>query len=166
MPDQPESNVFSSEFLQLAYQRESVPTATLEATWAGPWKVERHQEGYAVLRESDGKPEAVTEFWETAAIMAAVFPIVGRENSYRLERVEDHDYGAVLKSLFGDRGWTTLGRLRLCHEGVVEPMSVAEHLLRSPAALAFLLAAAPFETLQQAGMIVAQLLANRQPSED
>ena len=166
MPDQPEPNVFSHEFLQLVYKQEEVPIGTREATWAGPWRVERYQEGFAVLRESDGKPEAVTEFWETAAIMAAVFPIVGRENLYRLERVEDHDYGAVLKTLFGDRGWTTLGRLRLCHEGVVEPMSVAEHLLRSPSALAFLLSAAPFETLQQAGTIVAQRLANRQPSED
>ncbi len=166
MPDHPDSTVFSPEFLQLAYRRESVPTATLEATWAGPWRVERHQEGYAVLRESDGKPEALTEFWDTAAIMAAIFPIVGRENLYCLESADDGDFGAVLKTLLGDRGWTTVGRLRLCHEGIAEPMSVAEHLLRSPAALAFLLSAAPYETLQQAGTIAAQRLANRQPSED
>ena len=166
MPDQPEPNVFSLEFLQQVYKQEEVPIGTQEATWAGPWRVERHQEEFAVLRESDGKPEAVTEFWETAALMAAVFPIVGRENLYCLESVEDGEYRAVLKSVLGDRGWTTLGRLRLCHEGVVEPMSVAEYLLRSPAALALLLEAAPYETLQQAGTIIARRLANRQPSED
>jgi len=164
MPDHPESNVFSPEFLQLLYKQEAVPIGTQEATWAGPWRVERHEEGYAVLRESADKPEAVTEFWETAAIMAAVFPIVGRENLYCLERVEGGDFGAVLKMLFGDRGWTTLGRLRLCHEGVVAPMSVAEHLLRSPAALAFLLSAASYESLQQAGTLLAKRLANRQPT--
>ena len=166
MSDQPEPNVFSHEFLQLVYKQEEVPIGTREATWAGPWRVEQHQEGYAVLRESDGKPEAVTEYRETAAVMAAVFPMVGRENLYCLESVEDGDYRAVLKSVLGDRGWTTLGRLRLCYEGIAERMSVAEYLLRSPAALAFLLEVAPYETLQQAGTIVAKRLANRQPSED
>ncbi|MCP4664571.1 MAG: hypothetical protein GY856_55000 [bacterium] len=166
MPDQPGSNVFSPEFIQLVQQREAVPGATQEATWAGPWRVEPQQEEFAVVRESDGRIEAVTEFWDTAAIMAATFPIVGRENLYCLESADDGDFGAVLKTLFGDRGWTTVGRLRLCHEGIAEPMSVAEHLLRSPAALAFLLAAAPYETLQQAGTIAAQRLANQRPSED
>lgn len=184
MPDHPKPNVFAPEFLDRVGKRESQPVTTAEAAWAGPWRVEPHGEEFAVLRESGGEPEAVTEVRETALLLAAIFPVVGRDPLYRLERgeearqVDDEDNadqeepieaflqdgddgrrGGALKTVLGPVGW-----LRALDEGVAEALSVAEYLLRSPTALAFLLEAAPVETLEQAGAILARrMLDGRNP---
>ena len=165
MPDPPKPNVFVPEFLQQVCERETPPITAAEATWAGPWRVEQRGEEFAVIRESGGEPEAVTELRETALLLAAVLPVIGRDPLYCLEREETERPEVTLKTVHGDRGFTTVGRLRSIHEGLVEPLNVAEYLLRSPTALAFLLEAAPFETLEQAGAVLARRMLDRQKSE-
>ena len=157
MPDQAQPNVFDPEFLQRARKREPPPITGPEATWAGPWKVRSQSGSFFVLRESGGEPEAVTQDHETALLLAAVFPITGRAPLYWLERETVDDKRTIaLKTVMGRSGFVTAGRLRAFHRGLVERLSVAEYLLRSPAALVFLLEAAPFETLEQAGAALAR----------
>ena len=162
MPDHPKPNVFAPEFLQLIGEREPPPFTTPEARWAGPWRVEERGEKFAVVRESGGEPEAVTHQRETALLLAAIFPVVGRDLRYWLEREEvDGQPTIALKTVMGKRGFVTVGRLQAMHEDLVEPLSVAEYLLRSATALALLLEAAPLETLEQAGTVLARRMLDR-----
>ena len=82
---------------------------------------------------------------------------------YRLEREDANGRDvAALKTLMGVSGFSTIGRLSAFHEDVVQPLSVAEYLLRSPASLALLLEAAPFETLEQVDALLARRILARQ----
>ena len=88
--------------------------------------------------------------------------MVGRNPRYWLEEetVDDKPTFA-LKAVRGKSGLITAGRLRARHRGLVDRLSVAEYLLRSPSALAFLLEAAPFEALEQAGAVLARRMAEQ-----
>ncbi len=167
MPDHAKRNVFAPEFLQCAREREPPPITATEARWAGPWKIQAHQGSFFVVRESGGEPEAVTELHETALLLAAVLPIAGRNPRYWLERESiDGKSTIVLKTVRGPTsGAVAAGELRAYHRDLVEPLSVAEYLLRSPSALALLLEAAPFETLEQAGAVLARRMSER-PTPD
>ena len=159
MPDQAKPNVFAPEFLRQAFAREPPPVTAFEARWAGPWRIEPQGGSYFVVRESGGEPVAVTERRETALLLAAVLPVTGRDPLYHLEPETERE--VALKAVQGDRGLATVGRLRSIHEGLAGPLSVAEYLLRSPVALAFLLEAASFEALEQAGAVLARRMAER-----
>ncbi len=154
MPDHPKPNVFAPEFLEQAFEREPPPITGPEAAWAGPWKVEPQGGSFYVVRESGGDPVVVTERRETALLLAAVLPVAGRDPLYWIERGEP-EAEATLKAARG-KDVVTAGRLRYEHRDIAESLNVAEYLLRSPTALALLLEAAPFETLEQAGAVLAR----------
>ncbi len=100
MPDHPKPNVFAPEFLEQAFEREPPPLTGPEATWAGPWKVEPQDGSFFVVRESGGEPVVVTERRETALLLAAVLPVVGRDPLYWIERGETEGE-ATLKAARG-----------------------------------------------------------------
>ncbi len=105
----------------------------------------------------------MTQLHETALLLAAIFPITGRDPRYWLEEETVDDKTTItLKTVRGRSGLVTAGRVRALHRGLVERLSVAEYLLRSPSALAFLLEAASFETLEQAGAVLARRMSERQ----
>ena len=168
MPDRLKPSVFSPEFLHRVSDRETPPLSAPEAMWAGPWKVEAcGDENFAVVRQSGGAPEAVTERHDIALLLGAVFPVVGRDPLYRLEREDANGRDvAALKTLMGVSGFSTIGQLSAFHEDVVQPLSVAEYLLRSPASLALLLEAAPFETLEQVDALLARRVLSHQSPEN
>ena len=159
MPDHPKPNVFAPEFLEQAFEREPPPITGPEAAWAGPWRVEPHGEEFAVVRKSSGEPVAVTERRETALLITAVLPATGRDQMYWLDR--QGKGGIALKTVRGRHGSVSAGRLHHEIRGLAEALSVAEHLLRSPTALAFLLEAAPFETLEQTGAVLARRMSEQ-----
>ena len=153
------SNVFAPEFLEQVSEREPPPLTGPEAVWAGPWRIEPHGKAFAVVRESGGKPVAVTERRETALLITAVLPATGRDQLYWID--QQGEDGIALATVRGMNGSVTAGRLPHEPRGLAEALSVAECLLRSPTALAFLLEAAPFETLEQAGAVLARRMSER-----
>ncbi len=163
MPDHPKPNVFSPEFLEQVSEREPTPITASEATWAGPWRVEPRGEEFAVVRESGGEPVVVTERRETALLITAVLPATGRDQLYWLDR--QGEGGIALRTVRGRHGSVTAARLDHEIRGLAESLNVAEYLLRSPTALAFLLEAAPFETLEQAGAVLARRMTDRPTPE-
>ena len=148
-------NVFTSQFLnRLADRERSSPTAA-EAAYAGPWSVAIRDQTYAVLQEphADHSP-ANAEFLdhETALLVAAVYPTVGRTQQYRLVKKDD-EMGFDVQTISGGR-LETVGWLLHDHPEVLEALHVVEWLLRCPQALATVLEAASFEALYRAGKIL------------
>ncbi len=163
MPDHPKPNVFAPEFLEQAFERDPPPITGPEATWAGPWKVELQGESFFVVRENGGEPVVVTECRETALLLAAVMPVVGRDPRYWIKRGKKP--GNVRLKTARGKDVVTVARIRYEHRDLAESLNVAEYLLRTPTALAFLLEAAPFEALEQAGAVLARRMAAQQTPE-
>jgi hypothetical protein len=83
------THIFTPEYLAWLAERDEPDTAA-EADFAGPWHLERHPRGWAVLREGESlaagsTPTAVFEKKEAAQLTAAVLPGTGRRLRYRLD---------------------------------------------------------------------------------
>jgi hypothetical protein len=131
------------------------PITLTEARYVGPWEVVRHGKGWAVRRERDAEPQAVTEFRETACMLAAVIPAAGREPIYDFKDNEVH-------TSFGDRGFSAIARLEGAVDvEVIRPLHVVHCLLVDPESLAWLLMAAPATTLERTGEVLARKLGER-----
>ncbi len=104
------------------------------------------------MREADGEPEAIIRFEDTALLLAASLPVTGRGARYwtTLEPTDGQEAMFVLKTIGSERGPVTVGILRSRHEELLATLSTVDHLLRSPASLAFVLEAAPVESLSRA----------------
>ena len=158
-------NLFSPDFLALLRERDEVLTAS-EAELAGPWKCEPHpgQPGaVAVLREWESfeqkdAPEAVLCHDETALLMTVLLPALEREPLFHLSEEETPE-GYAISAVFGEQGVQVAGWLRRYRPEAVQMLHLLECVLRSPAALAALLAAAGCGAVEQAGQIVARRLA-------
>lgn len=157
-------NVFSREFLKFAASREPVPRSTHEASFAGPFRVEPLGNEFAVVREIDGEPEAITQHYDIALMIAAVLPATGRHSRYWccLEQAEIGEKIHALQTINGPGGPATVGQLKSPNEDLPFFLDLLDHILRSPAALAFLIEAASAEALHQTGVILAKSL-NRLP---
>ncbi len=151
--------------------RDGWPLTLSEVDFAGPWHVEKWEgEGWetrwrtqardlwAVIHNAGGKPFAVLDSRETALLIAAILPAVGREPIYEFEYDDDGDGRPALKTMRGDRGYSKLGELWNTDEP--ERLSIAldvvHGLLVSPLSLALFLQAAPREGLELAGKFAAQ----------
>ncbi len=168
MPDHPKPNVFAPEFLARLRDIDSWNPTAAEAAYAGPWIVEPlGEEQFAVGRETDDDPEAILQCRETAHLLAAVLPLVGRDRNYTFvvngEAPDEYKY--VLQAFDGMEDLRTVGRLRLHPAELIRLLSLTELLLRSPQLMAHFLEAASCEVLEQAGTIFAQRLANREGGE-
>ena len=149
MRNQAQPNVFDPAYLDQLARRDFDSLTLAEAASAGPWHVRRAGDRWTVTQDPVDEPFAALEFRETAYALAAVLPILGRERLYLLGQHEGP--GWELRTIAGDRGLTSVGHLGQVDEDVPRRLDTVEYLLRMPASLAHLLAAAPPETLRRAG---------------
>ncbi len=164
--DDMKRNIFRRKFLtSLSEHRNDVPTLC-EALTAGPWNVSPVTHGgrteWALRRESDSEPLARLRFWETALLLAAVLPGSGRHPLYALRPKGNK---SELVTSFGEQGFTRIGELELLDTEILTHLHTAHCLLASQESLAWLLMAAPPQTLERAGQIVAQRLRALEPGD-
>ena len=154
------TTVFDSDLLDRLPRGDRGGPTVAEAEHAGPWTVQAQESGFAVLREADDEADARLAERETALLLAAVFPALGREPRYQLVTKEGAA-GVDVRSFGGGR-LEKVGWLRHRHPEIVEALHVVEWLLRSPASLALLLEAASYEVLAHAGRILDRRLSTEE----
>jgi hypothetical protein len=114
-------------------------------------------DGFAVLREADaGTPDAVFTERETALLIAAFYPTMGREQRFQVATGEDAagaDGHVLVCGTLEKAGW-----LWHTHPELVKALNVVEWLLRYPASLVLVLEAARYEVLAHAGQILERRL--------
>ena len=165
VPPSPLRNAFAAEFLAWMDRRDE-PSTVAEADAAGPWTVRPHPDGgWAVLRAAErldegDLPAGVFRQIESARLMAAVLPGTGRDPELRLG-ADEEPAGYPVEGLAG-----RAGHIRLFDEGLVAALNVADSLVRSPEALAWLLEAAGRITLEHAGRILARRLGDSRFAEE
>ena len=161
MRDQNHLSVFTPAFLQRLDNRDRSGWTCAEAEYAGPWRVAERDGLHCLIHASQRKGgPAVAEFLEreTALLVAAVFPLLGRASPYGMSDTERHGgHGADLNAILDARvEW--IGWCRLLHQELPDALHIAERFLRSPEALANLLEAASHEVVDRAGAILAERL--------
>jgi len=155
-------NAFNTEFLSWIDDRDE-PSSVGEADAAGPWTVRHHpQGGFAVLRvaerlEDGDHPAGVFRRAETARLAAAILPGSGRPPAFRLQPAA----GSSGFALEGDG--ELAGHLRLFDADLVAALNVADSMVRSPEALAWLLEAAGRVALEHTGRILAHRVFTQEP---
>ncbi len=150
-------NALDPCFLARLLERDEPPTGA-EAALAGPWKVERTADGYAVLREWEearlgDRPAAVLEEAATAWLLAALAPAAGREPLFHL-RPERTPAGFALEAVHGEDGSRVVGRLADFDPELARLLHVGQYLARNPAALAAVARAAGPQALAMVGRIL------------
>jgi len=143
-------NAFDREFLDLLEDLDETDAGS-DAEYAGPWRIEAAQEGYAVLRaweEADrgDAPEALLASFHDALRVFAV-PL-GKDRRVRLASDREPD-GFALQ---GEGG--RVGQLRLFNDELLQAFHVADCVTRSPLALSALLLAAGPQALREVGRIL------------
>ena len=156
------ANAFTEEYLDLLSQRDE-PVTAAEADTAGPWHLEAHPQGWAVLRQGESlekgsAPAAVFLRKDAARLLAAVLPGTGRRLRYRLgKEAETPGY-----PLFDDG--RVVGHLRFFDEDLVSALNVVDALVSMPRDLAWLLDGAGGLALDHAGKIALERAAGTQTS--
>ena len=145
------ANAFTEEYLDLLSRRDE-PVTAAEADTAGPWHLEAHPQGWAVLRqgeslETGSAPAALFQKKDAARLTAAVLPGTGRRLRYRLGKdAEPLGYPLL------DDG-RVAGHLRFFDEDLVNALNVVDALVSMPRDLAWLIDAAGGLALDHAGKI-------------
>ena len=148
-------NVFTPRFLErLAELPRSGSRTSFEANHAGPWTVVKVPQGFSVEKAGSEIVKAVVTHHETAHLLAAILPGVGRPVRYRVTSAEEGRPGVGVEALEG-KSHERVGWLHDYSDETLEALHVAECLLRSPASLALFLQAASYESLEPAGGIAA-----------
>ncbi len=154
--------VFAPEYLDRLRAEDPDGPTVWEAEYAGPWRVAECQPlGYSVARYPEGATikDAVFDHRETALLVAALYPGIGRDPRYRLaERPEAEGYD-VVTILDGDE--LPIGWIRYNHSEILRGLHVVENVLRSPSSLAFFIQAASFSVLDRAGRMIAERIGGR-----
>jgi hypothetical protein len=132
------THVFAPEYLALLAQRDEPETAP-EADTAGPWHLETHPRGWAVLRNGESlakghEPAAVVLRREVALVLAAVLPGTGRRFRYHLS--VDSDAEGLTPLLLAGR---QVGTFRFFDEDLLAGLNAVDALLASPSDFAWLL---------------------------
>jgi len=145
------ANVFDRSYLEHLSHRDPRGSSYAEAEYAGPWTVQEREGGFAVEREAEvdqGEPDAVFVDRETALLVAAISPTLGRDPHFQLApstTAAGFDVRTLVAGQVESVGW-----LRHDHPEVVEALNVVEWLLRSPASLAKVIEAAGYSVLVHA----------------
>lgn len=133
------------------------PATADDLEWAGPWRTERLDDGWAVLRiwESPalGHPPAgffPERFW--AELFAVLLPALGRGSRFALGDREELGFPVIAPVL---RGRRVLGWLRHATAEVPDAFATVEALRHSPVALAELLLSTGPSGIEQVGQILA-----------
>ncbi len=162
MSEEAKPNAFSADFLRELEQLVPEPASAFHAAWAGPWRVEKRGKEYAVLRESDGRVEAMAEGRDLAELLAVALSISASKTRYCFERNrEDDEFGIDLKVIREVGGFTTVAKLRSRLEHITDALKMLEKLLLLPQPLAYLLDAASPDYLNQAGALLMLLFQER-----
>lgn len=145
------ANAFTEEYLELLSQRDE-PVTGAEADTAGPWHLEAHPHGWAVLRQGESldkgsAPTAVFQKKDAARLTAAVLPGTGRRLRYRLGK----DAEALGYPLLDDG--RVVGHLRFFDEDLLAALNVADALVSMPRDLSWLIDGAGGLALDHAGKI-------------
>jgi len=150
--------VFTEEYLALLAERDEPETAP-EADTAGPWNVEPHPLGWAVLREGESlakgsAPAGVFLRKEVAQIVAAALPGTGRRLRYHLSTDPDAE-GRTPVLLEGRQ----VGTFRYFDENLLAALKAIDALLAAPRDFAWLLDAMGGLALEHVDKIAAARLA-------
>ena len=145
------AHAFNEDYLDLLSQRDE-PVTAAEADTAGPWHLEAHPQGWAVLRQGESlekgsAPAAVFLKKDAARLTAAVLPGTGRRLRYRLGKDPEQPGYPLLDD---DR---VVGHLRFFDEDLVNALNVVDALVSMPRDLAWLLDGAGGLALDHAGRI-------------
>jgi hypothetical protein len=170
-------NAFDPELLEKARALEE-PLTAAEADFAGPWKAEPldgHPGCVALLRvwESQAKgdvPFVVFRHAETAALCAALLPVLGREPLFHLADEPASEAplpgGYPLVAVYGEQGPQVSGWIQRYHPEVAAGLHLLEALVRSPYQLSGVLQALGGGALAQIGRILAEWLSvGAEPAE-
>lgn len=153
----PTPNVFLPGFLDRLAARDQPPAT--EADSAGPWRVEPVPDGWAVVAEGGGEPEARVIERETALLAAAALPASGRPSRFLLGDAERRPFPLLDRAgPLRPETATPVGRVAWFHQELIEAMNVLDGVLRSPVSFAFLLEAAGHATLVRTGRVLAERL--------
>jgi len=158
----PLDNAFAPDYLACLREQEEVLTAA-EAELAGPWKAEPvpgKPGAVAVLRvweelAAGDRPFAVWWHPETARLLTLLLPALDREPLFHLVEDETADGYAVL-AVYGEQGSQIAGWIDRYDPRWAEGLHLLEAIVRSPLALATLLAAAGPGAEEQVGRIRAR----------
>src|SRR5882724_9377603 len=158
----PLDNAFTPVYLAYLREHEEVLTAS-EAEMAGPWKTEPvagKPGAVAVLRvweelHAGDRPVAVWWHPETAQILTLLLPALDREPLFHLVEEETADGYPVL-AVYGEQGSQVAGWLDRYDPRWAEGLHLLEAIVRSPLALATLLAVAGPGAEEQVGRIRAR----------
>ena len=151
MPDNPPT-IFAASFLARltsAEPPEETAEAVSEAEFAGPWIIQPHDNGWAVLAEGE-PPALIVESADVARLAAAALPGLGRTAFFRLG---DHREAGGYP-LLGREG-RTLGMSSLFNTALPATMHAFECLRRDPWSLTQFLAACRDAGLVRAGRLLA-----------
>lgn len=145
------ANAFTEEYLELLSQRDE-PVTAAEADTAGPWHLEPHPQGWAVLRQGESldkgsAPTAVLQKKDAARLTAAVLPGTGRRLRYRLGK----DAEPLGYPLFDDG--RVVGHLHFFDEDLLTALNVVDSLVSMPRDLAWMIDGAGGLALDHAGKI-------------
>jgi hypothetical protein len=135
-PSRP-THVFTPEYLAWLAERDEPHTA-VEADFAGPWHLEKHAHGWAVLREGESLdrgslPTAVFERREAAELTAAILPGTGRRLRYRLGPDPDPQGFPILCE------GRLAGHSRHFNEDLLAALNTADALVAAPRDFSWLL---------------------------
>lgn len=144
--------VFVAGYLERLQEAEE-GAGGVEAELEGPWRVEKVGEEWVVLRhwerrELGHRPVARLRTEESALLLAALLPALGRQVLYRLREEGD---GFVLEN-----GGEEVGEVFRFHDRVAEAVHLVDQLIRSPRALTYLLRAAGPTAQELVGQMLAE----------
>ncbi len=149
------AHAFTPEYLALLAQRDE-PLTGAEADAAGPWHLEPHPQGWAVLRQGESlergsRPQAVFARKDAARLAASVLPGTGRRMRYTLGTEADSFWGYPV---LDDQ--QVVGHVQFFDETFLAALNVVDALVSLPADLAWVLDAAGGLALDHAGKIAAE----------
>ncbi len=152
-------NAFTPEYLELLARRDE-PVTGAEADVAGPWHLEQHPFGWAVLRqgqslEKGSRPTAVFSQRDAARLCAAILPGTGRRLRYKMGQ-DAEDLGFPL---FDDG--EVVAYLEFFNQDILDALNVVDALVSAPRDLAWTLDAAGVLALDHAGKIAMEM--SREP---
>ena len=151
MPDNPPT-IFAASFLARLVSGdppEETAEAVSEAEFAGPWTIQPHEDGWAVLTEGE-PPILIVQSADVARLAAAALPGLGRTAFFRLGDQRE----AAGYPLLGREG-RALGVSSLFNPALPATMHAFECLRRDPWSLTQFLAACRDAGLARAGRLLA-----------
>ncbi len=151
-PSNPPTHAFTAEYLELLSHRDE-PVTAAEADVAGPWHLEPHAQGWAVLRkgeslEKGSRPTAVFQKQDAARLAAAILPGTGRRLRYKLGENPDSILGFPIL----DDG-EIVGHMQFFDQDFLAALNMVDALVSIPGDLAWVIDAAGGLALDHVGRI-------------